>query len=118
MKAFFLVIATLCSTSAFAQTNYAFAPVRSSIVLQERIATTKQVCETRTVQREVQGESTYGNAVLGAVIGGSVGSLFGQGDGKLLATAIGAGAGGILGHKNDRQGRTGSRDRLQRCREL
>lgn len=106
MKALFLVFATFCAGAAFAQSNYAYAPVRSSIVLQERVATTKQVCETRTVQREIQGETSYGNAVLGAVVGGSIGSLFGQGDGKLLATAIGAGAGSVLGHKNDRQGAT------------
>jgi uncharacterized protein YcfJ len=39
-----------------------------------------------------------GGTVIGAIVGGVVGSLFGKGDGRRAATAVGAVAGGVIGH--------------------
>lgn len=102
MKNSLFVAIALVSGAAQAQTTYIYAPVRSTVVIQEQVLSPRKVCETRTVQREVvQQAPTYGGALVGGIAGGAVGSLFGQGDGKLLATALGAALGSHVGHAQD-----------------
>jgi surface antigen len=45
------------------------------------------------------GQKQAGGALLGAGLGGLLGSQFGSGSGKLAATAIGVVAGGLLGNE-------------------
>jgi uncharacterized protein YcfJ len=97
-----LLSLALLSGPVFAQSSTGYASVRSVTPQLERIAVAREVCETRMVQQTTQAPAEYGGAILGTVIGGVVGSRFGGGDGRLAATALGAGIGAMVGSNNDK----------------
>ncbi len=96
----------LAGGAALAQTSTAdYARVRNVTPQTERVAVTRDVCETRMVQQVTQPAApSYGGTIVGGILGGVLGSRIGGGDGRLAATAVGAGVGAVVGNSYDRQG--------------
>lgn len=116
MKTKLLLLAlALTSVSSFAQhrgndyatqtTSTETARVLRVTLQTESVPVDRQVCETRSVQQQVQPaqQQGYGGTILGTVIGGVLGSQVGGGNGRLAATAVGAGIGAAIGNNSDRQ---------------
>jgi uncharacterized protein YcfJ len=69
----------------------------------ERVNNPVQECRTEYVRESVyedRGHSS-GGAILGTIAGGVIGSRFGGGNGRLIATAVGAGLGAVIGDRHD-----------------
>jgi uncharacterized protein YcfJ len=98
----FFVLASV--GGAFAQPFSDVASVRRVTPQFQQVSVTRQACETRTVATQAATSSVGGGAVLGTIVGGVIGSRFGGGDGRLAATALGAGIGAVMGNNSDRQG--------------
>jgi len=58
----------------------------------------RQVCEDVPVERHVDNGNRAAGTVLGAIVGGVLGSTVGKGDGRRAATVAGAVAGGAIGN--------------------
>lgn len=105
----------MSGASSFAQSSgrdYAYPAVATDYanVLRvtpqtESVPVSREVCDTRTVQQQVQPaqQQGYGGTILGTVIGGVLGSQVGGGNGRLVGTALGAGIGAAIGSNSDRQ---------------
>ncbi len=107
MKTKLLSLALLLgATTAFAQTSATdYARVRSATPQTERVPVNRNVCEDRMVYQQSApvAQPSYGGTVLGTIVGGAIGSRFGGGDGRIAATAVGAGLGAVIGNNSDRQ---------------
>lgn len=56
----------------------------------------RQVCREEAVQRQVAGHHSAGATIFGSILGGVIGSRFGGGSGKTVATIAGAAIGGAI----------------------
>lgn len=99
-----LLALALASGSVFAQSFVSTATVRSVTPQMERVPLTREICDTQMMQQTTQAPAEHGGAILGTVIGGVIGSRFGGGNGRLAATALGAGIGAVAGSRNDEPG--------------
>ncbi|GAB3644964.1 glycine zipper 2TM domain-containing protein [Ramlibacter alkalitolerans] len=99
--ALFAAVLALVTASAFAQSSD-YAQVRRVTAQTKQVPASRQVCEERMVQQQVAPSQGHTGAVVGTVIGGVIGSRFGKGDGRIAATAVGAGLGAVLGNNHDR----------------
>lgn len=90
-----LIVGAL-ATSAFAQQIITrdVAQVKSVQPMMEQV---RQPGRCYQVPNQVQPQGNTGMSILGGIVGGAVGSQVGQGDGKLAATALGAGIGAVWG---------------------
>ncbi len=61
-------------------------------------ASAHEECEDVPVERHVGGGNNAAGTVLGAIVGGVLGSTVGKGDGRKAATVAGAVAGGAVGN--------------------
>lgn len=73
------------------------APVTKVVPQYREVAVTRQVCTTETVTPQ------EGNPVLGAVIGGVIGSQVAKGGDRTLGAGVGAIAGAVIGDNAGRQ---------------
>ena len=78
----------------------AYGVVISATPVVQQVTVPKQICTTTTVQNL---QPTGGGALIGAVIGGALGNQFGRGQGRAVATGLGAIGGGILGNQIEAQ---------------
>lgn len=78
----------------------------------------QQVCEDVPVQRHIDDSGNRAaGTVLGAIVGGVLGSTVGKGDGRRAATVAGAVAGGAIGNGVARSNDGGYYDDVERhCR--
>lgn len=100
------LVALFAGTAVFAQpSNGDYAAVQSVTPQTERVPVNRNVCEDRMVYQQAApvAQPSYGGTVLGTIVGGAIGSRFGGGDGRIAATAIGAGVGAVIGNNSDRQ---------------
>jgi uncharacterized protein YcfJ len=69
----------------------------------EHINTPVQECRTEYVRESVyeNRSNSNGGAIVGTIAGGVIGSRFGGGNGRLIATAVGAGLGAVIGDRHD-----------------
>lgn len=69
----------------------------------ESVNTPVQECRTEYVrERTYEGaRRSNGGAILGTIAGGLIGSRFGDGNGRLITTAVGAGLGAVIGDRHD-----------------
>lgn len=102
-------VLALASASALAQqamVSEEWARVkRTEPIYGQGAAIQRNQCRTEMVTRQVQPaagprETNVGGAIVGTIIGGVLGHQVGGGRGKDVATAVGAGAGAILGERN------------------
>lgn len=79
----------------------AFADITSVTEVTRSIETSKQVCSDVEVthQRAVKDDNRIAGSAIGAVLGGVLGNQVGGGNGKKIATVVGAAAGGYAGNK-------------------
>jgi len=72
----------------------------------ERVNTPVQECHTEYVRETYYENSRRSNvgAIVGTIAGGLIGSRFGGGNGRLIATAAGAGLGALIGDRHDNRG--------------
>lgn len=89
------------STWAMLDRGPKFAEVLSVETVTETINTPRQECQDVVVthQKPVEDKHQVTGTLLGAVVGGVLGKQVGGGNGKKLATAAGAVAGGYAGKK-------------------
>jgi uncharacterized protein YcfJ len=68
----------------------------------ERINVPVQECRTEYVRESVYENPQRSNSggIVGAIAGGVIGSRFGGGNGRLIATAVGAGLGAVIGDRH------------------
>ncbi len=114
MKLMMLVAATLClaGTQVNAQaagyddagaadnTKVAWADVLrvDPVYSYEQHSAPRQECTDVPVERHVDNGNRAAGTVLGAIVGGVLGSTVGKGDGRRAATVAGAVAGGAIGN--------------------
>jgi uncharacterized protein YcfJ len=94
-----IVIASVVSvlaTSALAQ-QIVTRDVAQVTSVQPMMEQVRQPGRCYQVPGQMQPQSNTGMSILGGIVGGAVGSQVGQGDGKLAATALGAGIGAVWG---------------------
>ncbi|HEX7112856.1 MAG TPA: glycine zipper 2TM domain-containing protein [Mizugakiibacter sp.] len=92
----------LASRGGFATSNEPqFAQVVSVKPVKETISKPRQVChdETVTHTKPVKDTHQIAGTAIGAIAGGLLGHQVGGGKGKTLATVAGAAAGGYAGHE-------------------
>ena len=91
------VLATL-ALAAQADTFIDTARVRSAFPQYENISIPRQVCTMSWVNesQRLQGERSYGGAVIGGVAGAVLGNQVGNGHGREAATALGAVVGAFI----------------------
>ena len=82
-------------------TQPSFADVVAVKAVTETVVTPRQQCDDLRVQRQapVQDEHRIAGTAVGAVAGGLLGHTVGGGTGKTLATVAGAAAGGYTGNQ-------------------
>lgn len=68
----------------------------------ERVNVPVQECRTEYVRESYyeNNQRSSGGGIIGAVAGGVIGSRFGGGNGRLIATAVGAGLGAVIGDRH------------------
>lgn len=117
MKKSLIALMVLAAAGAVsAQTFGDMAFVRRVSPQFQQVPLTRQFCESHTIAMPQQPSPIGGGAVLGTIVGGVIGSRFGGGDGRLAATAVGAGLGAVVGNNSDRQGYNGTAYRqVQDC---
>jgi uncharacterized protein YcfJ len=78
-----------------------FADVLAVAPVTETIRTPREVCQDVAVQEQapVQDPNRIAGTAIGAVAGGVIGHQIGGGSGRTLATVAGAAAGGYAGHQ-------------------
>lgn len=82
---------------------------------------TERICQTVEVPiyGTVQGQSSTGDALVGAIIGGAIGNQFGGGSGKDAATVLGAIVGADVANKRGSSQQVITGYRLeQQCRNV
>jgi len=98
------------------------APVISATPIIERVYEPRQECSTdtsATAAPAAQGPGRYVAPVLGAVVGGLLGSLVGSGNGRVAAGAAGAAIGAMAGNAVGSDfGSGNSAKPVQRCRTV
>lgn len=96
--------------------HYAWANVTrvNPIYHDVRVADTAQRCYDQPVVRREGGSNTAGT-LLGAVIGGVLGNTVGKGDGRRAATVVGAVAGGAAGNRVSSRGGRVVHDSVTHC---
>ena len=90
MKTLILVLLFICKSSLATE----YGEIISISPVLDHVVVVKGNC-----QYEQQSEGSLLGVAVGSAIGGVVGSRFGQGTGKTIATASGAIAGGIVGNE-------------------
>ena len=75
----------------------------------------RQDCEEGPVERHVDNGNRAAGTVLGAIVGGVLGSTVGKGDGRRAATVVGAVAGGAVGNNVAGGGDSSYGDTERRC---
>jgi uncharacterized protein YcfJ len=86
--------------------KYAWADVLRVDPVYDRVRTSvpREECEDVPVERRVDsGGNNAAGTVLGAIVGGVLGNTVGKGDGRKAATVAGAVVGGAVGHGVARQ---------------
>ncbi len=63
-----------------------------------RVSDPREVCDDVPVERRVDNGNRAAGTVLGAIVGGVLGSTVGKGDGRRAATVAGAVVGGAVGN--------------------
>lgn len=99
--------ACLAQSSDVEAVHYAWANVTrvNPIFHNVQVSDTAQQCYEQPVVRREGGSNTAGT-LLGAVIGGVLGNTVGKGDGRRAATVVGAVTGGAVGNRvSDNSGR-------------
>lgn len=81
-----------------AQYDYAKVLAVRPVTETVRIPQETQVCQKEPVQRRVAGHNSAGATIFGTILGGVIGSRFGGGSGKTVATIAGATVGGAIAH--------------------
>lgn len=68
----------------------------------ERVNVPVQECRTEYVRESYyeNNQRSSGGGIIGAIAGGVIGSRFGGGNGRLIATAFGAGLGAVIGDRH------------------
>ena len=68
----------------------------------ERVNVPVQECRTEYVRESYyeNNQRSSGGGIIGAIAGGVIGSRFGGGNGRLIATAVGAGLGAVIGDRH------------------
>ena len=68
----------------------------------ERVNVPVQECRTEYVRESYyeNNQRSSGGGIIGAIAGGVIGSRFGGGNGRLIATAFGAGLGAVIGYRH------------------
>jgi|TARA_B110000908_G_scaffold133577_1_gene157572 uncharacterized protein YcfJ len=68
----------------------------------ERVNVPVQECRTEYVRESYyeNNQRSSGGSIIGAIAGGVIGSRFGGGNGRLIATAVGAGLGAVIGDRH------------------
>jgi uncharacterized protein YcfJ len=111
-KVVLAVVALLAAASVSAQdrrydgpagenTKYAWADVLRVDPVYDRVQTSvpREECEDVPVERRVDsGNNNAAGTVIGAIVGGVLGNTVGKGDGRKAATVAGAVVGGAVGH--------------------
>ena len=127
MNRFILLLPLLASAalSAHADTYIDTARVRSVQPQYETVSVPRQECSSQWINEthRVEGQRSYGGAVIGGVAGAVLGNQVGKGHGREAATALGAVVGAIAGDRLDNRDR---RDRyyepsareVKRCRTV
>lgn len=90
MKITFFILMFVCGSSLATE----YGEIISVSPVLDHVVVVKGNC-----QYEQQSEGSLLGVAIGSAIGGVVGSRFGQGTGKTIATASGAVAGGIVGNE-------------------
>ncbi len=75
----------------------------------------RQECDDVPVERQVDNGNRAAGTVLGAIVGGVLGSTVGKGDGRRAATVVGAVAGGAIGNNVARGDGSSYVDSERRC---
>jgi uncharacterized protein YcfJ len=101
MKKFAAIVAILVSSVSFAQ-EVRYANIVSVTPVKENVQVVKQQCGGSAGYN--QQEPGYMGRVVGVISGTAIGSRFGQGTGKVAATAVGAGLGYVAGDAYDNSG--------------
>ena len=91
----------LVPTAVMAQQYQARAVVTAVTPIVENIVVS-QNCRDVYVQQPQQ-QQNVGGQILGAVVGGAIGSRFGGGNGRLVATGAGAAIGAVVGGNQQQQ---------------
>ncbi len=99
--------------------HYAWANVTrvNPIYQTVQVATPHQQCYQQPVVRQTGGSHTAAT-VLGAVVGGVLGSTVGKGDGRKAATVAGAVVGGAVGNGVARRGDGTATDSVTHCDQV
>ena len=101
MKKFAAIVAILVSSVSFAQ-EVRYANIVSVTPVKENVQVVKHQCGgSAGYNRQEPG---YMGRVVGVISGTAIGSRFGQGTGKVAATAVGAGLGYVAGDAYDNSG--------------
>ena len=80
-----------------------------------RTSVPREVCDEGPVERHVDNGNRAAGTVLGAIVGGVLGSTVGKGDGRKAATVAGAVVGGAVGNNVAGGGETYYEDRQRLC---
>lgn len=131
MKLMMLVAMTLClagtqvsaagagydNAGAADNTKVAWADVLrvDPVYSYEQTGAPRQQCDDVPVERQVDNGNRAAGTVLGAIVGGVLGSTIGKGDGRRAATVVGAVAGGAIGNNAARGDGSSYADTERRC---
>ncbi|MFT7228101.1 MAG: hypothetical protein ACI8PW_000683 [Methylophilaceae bacterium] len=90
----------------------------------KRVNVPVQECHTEYVRESYyeNNQRSSGGGIIGAIAGGVIGSRFGDGNGRLIATAVGAGLGAVIGDRHSNRNKqprqhVGTRP-LERCSSI
>lgn len=99
--------------------HYAWANVTrvNPIYRSVQVANPHQACYQQPVVRQQGGSNTAGT-LLGAVIGGVLGNTVGGGDGRKAATVAGAVVGGVVGNRVASRDDRIVQDTVTRCQQI
>ena len=101
MKKLVAIATILVSAASFAQ-EVRYANIVSVTPVKDNVQVVKQQCGGSAGYN--QQEPGYMGRVVGVISGTAIGSRFGQGNGKIAATAVGAGLGYVAGDAYDNSG--------------
>lgn len=116
----FVVACSLAATVAFAETNYAVAPVVASHAIYEvvEVSVPSQQCWEEEIAAQ-EGYNSRTPLLISTIIGGAIGNAVGHSKSN---KRVGAVVGAVLGHsigrdimQNQARGRAGTVEIVQRC---
>jgi uncharacterized protein YcfJ len=118
-----LLIATLLSvvvaTTAHANTDYATVVRVEANYQNVSVPTSRQECDIVDVPiYSGKSQSSTGDVIVGAVIGGAIGNQFGGGSGKDAATVLGAIIGADIANKKTNQEQIVGYRQEKRCNKV